>query len=273
MRSYEPSWREKIAWALAGQAGRLGAGRYAQQDIAGKIGTVLDFIPGVGEAVGANEAYRDAQAGNYGAAAIGAGLIALGAVPGAGDLASNVARKGMDIAKASETFANIMRRHGVEPRVNRSGLSESTYFDLDHGDKSVRVRGSSHVAKPTYERLNGFADVEFGEHDMSAGDEMDAAFHALRALGIEPDAELGGIVGQRNAEIEARRQAQLQDAIARANYVPDPNVIDAYSEVARRYPEEWAEVQSRSANGRKKGTSRLLERVRGELTAEGKPWR
>lgn len=96
MRSYNPSLRDKIAWAIAGKAGDwFGAGRHTQQDIAGKVGGLIDFVPGVGDAVGLDEAARDYSAGNYGLAAAGLGLTAVGAVPGIGDAISGAARKGI----------------------------------------------------------------------------------------------------------------------------------------------------------------------------------
>src|SRR5690606_10083344 len=49
LTAWEPSLRDRIAYLLSDAAGYLGAGRYAQQDIAQKARDVIDFIPGVGE--------------------------------------------------------------------------------------------------------------------------------------------------------------------------------------------------------------------------------
>lgn len=92
LTAWEPSLRDRIAYLLSDAAGYLGAGRYAQQDIAQKTRDVIDFIPGVGEAVGLDDAWNDLQSGNYGMAATGLGLTALGVVPGVGDAAASALR-------------------------------------------------------------------------------------------------------------------------------------------------------------------------------------
>ena len=43
-----------------------------------------------------------------------------------------------------------------------SNLSCSTYFEIEKDGKEISVRFSDHVAKPTYQKLNGFADFEIG---------------------------------------------------------------------------------------------------------------
>lgn len=50
----------------------------------------------MGDAVGFDEAKRDFDAGNYGQAAVGAGLSVLGVIPGAGDAATSVLKKGVN---------------------------------------------------------------------------------------------------------------------------------------------------------------------------------
>lgn len=103
LRAYKPPLRDRIAWAIAGGAGKLGAGRYAQQDIAGKVGGLIDFIPGLGDAVGVNDAYRDYQSGNYGLAAAGLGLTAVGAIPGVGDAVSSAGRRAFPYYRRSQS--------------------------------------------------------------------------------------------------------------------------------------------------------------------------
>lgn len=83
MYAYEPSLREKMAWAMAEMFGNT---RYGKQDIAGKVQGAIDLVPGVGELFGADDTKRAFDAGNYGEAAYNAGTTALGVVPGGGDL-------------------------------------------------------------------------------------------------------------------------------------------------------------------------------------------
>lgn len=85
LSAYEPSWRERIGNATYDVARYLGL-PYANR-MRGDIESAVDFIPGVGDAVGVNEAVRDYQAGSYLGALGGMGLAAVGAVPGMGDVA------------------------------------------------------------------------------------------------------------------------------------------------------------------------------------------
>ena len=93
LRQYNPSLRDKISYFLAHGAEKMGADVQTQRAIIGKTKDIVDFIPGVGDAVGFNDAGRDIQAGNYGAGVSGMGLAALGLIPGAGDLASKAGKK------------------------------------------------------------------------------------------------------------------------------------------------------------------------------------
>lgn len=83
LRAYQPSLRDQIAWGIAGGLGKFGADKHRQKWVADKVGGIIDFVPGIGETLGVNDAWRDARAGNYGMAAAGLGLTALGLVPGA----------------------------------------------------------------------------------------------------------------------------------------------------------------------------------------------
>lgn len=96
--AYEPSLRERIGNATYDVAKYLGL-PYANR-MRGDIETAVDFIPGVGDVVGVNEAARDYQAGNYLGALGGMGLTAVGAVPAVGDLTKKAASELMDRAAA-----------------------------------------------------------------------------------------------------------------------------------------------------------------------------
>lgn len=120
LRAYNPSLRDQIAWAIAGGAEKLGAPPHRQRWVAEKVGGLVDFVPGLGEATGLDDAWRDAEAGNYGSAAANLGLTAIGAVPGVGDMAAGGLRK-----TASAT-ANYLRDLGSEaPRLYRDMNSEN----------------------------------------------------------------------------------------------------------------------------------------------------
>ena len=59
-----------------------------------------------------------------------------------------------------------------------SGLSEAVYITV-HG---LKVRLADHTARPTYEQLNGAADIELGRHDFAAPlpDTIKAAVKEIR---------------------------------------------------------------------------------------------
>lgn len=91
LTNYEPSLRDRAGNAIYDIARALGMGSTANR-MRNEGTAVMDFIPGVGEVLGVNDAMNDFNAGNYGMAAAGLGLTAVGAVPGIGDAASRGVR-------------------------------------------------------------------------------------------------------------------------------------------------------------------------------------
>lgn len=153
---------------------------------------------------------RNVLAGNgWGAAGAGAGMLTAmaGLVPGGRVFSSR---------KTADALEGLLKRHGVEIERQGSGLSDSQYLNAQRWDAAteqysdpLKVRLSSHEAKPTYERLNGAADYEIGEHSMShTSDAHDAAGMILRRLGIEPDKRLSTILQRQTAEREAEMAAK-----------------------------------------------------------------
>ena len=88
--SYEPTLREKIANAVYdGSVGLLG--KRKAHEMQANTKSAVDFVPGLGDAVGANDMARDARAGNYGMAA----LSAIGLIPAVGDVVSKTGKKAL----------------------------------------------------------------------------------------------------------------------------------------------------------------------------------
>lgn len=83
LSAYEPSWREKMGWGLAGM---FDLPPERQRYIAEKAGGIFDFVPGIGEALGADDTARAAEAGDYVSAGINGAATAAGMIPVAGDL-------------------------------------------------------------------------------------------------------------------------------------------------------------------------------------------
>lgn len=90
MRAYDPSWRERIAWAIA-QA--MSDDKYKQQYVADKVGGAVDFIPGVGEALGIDDTARSIQSGDWLGAGVNATSLAMGLIPAAGDMAGKAVKR------------------------------------------------------------------------------------------------------------------------------------------------------------------------------------
>lgn len=111
---------------------------------------------------------------------------------------------------AAERLAAILQRHGLSVSCHASSLSSSRYLDVTRWDAdgecigTVKVRLSTHEARPTYERLNGAADIEVGTHAQAHTDNpSDGAGRILRRLGIEPDKRLVPVLARLRAEQEA----------------------------------------------------------------------
>lgn len=87
----EPGLRGLLGQMIYDAANSAGLGSNANR-MRNEASAIMDLIPGVGEAVGADDARRSFNAGNYGQAAFDTGTTLLGAIPGGGDLAAGVAK-------------------------------------------------------------------------------------------------------------------------------------------------------------------------------------
>lgn len=88
---YAPSLRERLGNLI--YDGARAAGLPNANRMRNEASMAVDFIPGVGDAVGLNEAARDFGNGNYGIAAAGLGATAAGVIPGVGDAAGKAMKK------------------------------------------------------------------------------------------------------------------------------------------------------------------------------------
>ena len=94
MRPYEPTLRERIGnWFYdTSREWGLHPG-YADRQRNNLMGAV-DFVPGLGDAVGVQDAAIDYNRGDYLNAAIGSAAAGVGLIPGAGDVAAKGIKKG-----------------------------------------------------------------------------------------------------------------------------------------------------------------------------------
>ena len=116
LKPYDPTWRDRIAAALMGDGRPSAIQRGFVSGLVGSTGTgstgpsVADFVPGLGQALGAQDA---ASQGNYKGAALAAMPI-----PGASGVAPIAAK---DLAQAAKNYggghaiaANVLLRQGPE---------------------------------------------------------------------------------------------------------------------------------------------------------------
>lgn len=97
--------------------------------------------------------------------------------------------------KIGERIARLAESMGYEvDGITESRISASCYLDLQLGDRELRVRIANHEAKPTYEALNGAADIEVGNHSM--------AVDWLAA--VEQLAEMAGCTGSGGTHAQGR---------------------------------------------------------------------
>lgn len=144
IEAIEPSLRDTIQQFIYDKMGganspeaRARANRYS--DIAS---SAVDWIPGVGDAVSASDALADYQRGNYGQAAIGAGLTALGAVPVVGD----VAAKGVKTAAkelADTKLARAAKQGYADQDFYHATKADITEFDADQNKLGLTFLGTN----------------------------------------------------------------------------------------------------------------------------------
>lgn len=136
LTAYEPSLRERIGNATYDVAKALGL-PYANR-MRGDIENVVDFIPGVGDAVGVSDALGSFQSGDY----TGAGLAAAGLIPGVGDVASKALKALPSSASlnipAAPTLEQLLQMakmqpvpldmaRGSQPRMNWDDFNSGNY--------------------------------------------------------------------------------------------------------------------------------------------------
>lgn len=138
----------------------MGADKYRQQYVAKKVGGLLDFLPGVGEAVGADETKRAFNAGNYGEAALNAGTTVMGAVPGGGDIAAGVAKAifgGIGAKTANKALLDKAQDMAALGASKDAVWSETGWFKGADGKWRFEIDDSASKIDPNRVALGGAA--------------------------------------------------------------------------------------------------------------------
>jgi len=132
LSTYEPSLKDQISYYLKDILG--------EPSTRNALGTTLDYVPVVGDAITFDEAKRDYDAGNYGSAALNAGLGAVGSIPGVGDAAAAGLKAAAPmLAKAGSSALSIFLGPGARaadfPGVTLSS-KPNKLLELLHGSRS-----------------------------------------------------------------------------------------------------------------------------------------
>lgn len=130
------------------------------------------------------------------------------------------------IAAQSDLFAKYADRMGFDVQQTASGLSASQYVVLWHDGERYKIRFSDHVAKPTYELLNGAADFEIGTHEMAH--ELSWA-EVLKRLGERHGLPICHVVKRVSATAERKRIAAEEQRMAVRQ-----QAIEAYAQQRNR---------------------------------------
>lgn len=173
LSSYEPSLRDRVGNAIYDIAQALGMGSTANR-MRNEGTAVLDFIPGVGEVLGVNDAMNDFNAGNYGMAAAGLGLTAVGAVPGVGDAAAATARRflpssaSLNIPRAPsiEELSTLARMEDVPVSQLRGSQSTMNWDGYNRGEYGEPMFGDFSI-HPVVARRNDGEYIVFDGHHRS----------------------------------------------------------------------------------------------------------
>lgn len=166
--------------------------------------------------------------------------------------------------KSAERLAAHLKRCGADVSVDRSYISKSAYIHASTDEASIKIRGSDHAARPTYEALNGAADLEFGPHDMTNGHPSDCLAPALALLGLEPDAIARRVIGAcrtRDARAQAKRaEREAEEAAYRLRAAQQRDAFEKWA------GERLDEANSRpSAKARKKARRKLRDLYAAEM--------
>lgn len=108
------SLRDRLAYALAGGAERIGAGRDMQRYIIDRTQQVADYVPGLGDALAADDFGRAVGNGDTLGSILAGGGLAVGGVPVVGDAAGKAIKKYIPLIKDGKNAVHIRRFDDAE---------------------------------------------------------------------------------------------------------------------------------------------------------------
>lgn len=187
LSEHQPSLRELIGNAIYDAANKMGMKSQAQR-MRSDATAAVDFVPGVGDAVGLNDAANDFGAGNYGMAAAGLGLTAAGMVPVVGDVAAGAAKKGIKAYHGSP--------HSFDKfDMSKIGTGEGAQV-YGHGLYFAESEGVAESYRDNLSRQVTFRGKPLGTHPMDS--DVETAKHSIASVVSNGEDPRGAIINQAN---------------------------------------------------------------------------
>jgi len=197
--------------------------------------------------------------GGYGSAAMAIPMMALpGTVAGV--------KKGVGVVADADNLADALKRMGIRVERKGSGLSDSQYLNVSHGENpDLRVRIADHQIPPTYERSHGVPDFEIGhgyipETGVSGENAwLDVLDGISKRTGVTPPDDLAKLIASDKAAYQAEvaaRAAQKQ-AASNSSAQKRANVSELVSSMPAEEREYWRQAIESTA-GRKSARSRMV---------------
>jgi hypothetical protein len=192
--------RENIRGSLFKGGEKVGMSREAQQYLADRAGTALEFIPGLGEGIGAAATGDALQNRDWGTAALEAGGLALGTVPVVGDIAGQGLRKfgrealAEGIAKTPAIRAYHGSPHSFDKfSMDKIGTGEGAQA-YGHGLYFAESEGVATDYRDKLSRQVTFKGAPLGTHPMDS--DVETAKHSIASAVSNGENARGAIINQ-----------------------------------------------------------------------------
>ena len=179
---YTPSWTERIGSAAQDLMTGLGASKSYAQNFSEGAQNLAGLVPGLGNALSANQAYRDYQSGNY----VGAGLNAAAAIPLPGASLAGDVERGVEGAAANLSKEGEIWFHGSGQSYNPA-RNEPLYMAEDPLEAAGFARGVHLGGSGNNPQIHAFmldrapiADIGKEVDDaLEEGDDVDGLINGL----------------------------------------------------------------------------------------------
>jgi len=160
MRNYQPSLRDRLAEAAANAGRSMGLGDIIAQRMRDEAAVGADFMPGLGAAIGGEEAGRDLGAGNYLSGGLG---LAMSMIPG-GNKVKGAAKKGIRAYHGSPHSFDQFDMSKIGTGEGAQAYGHGLYFAENEG-----------VAKAYRDDLTALVNASANNEVAKAGGDIDAA--------------------------------------------------------------------------------------------------